>query len=584
MRSIRYAALGAVLAVAAALAPAMPAGATHGGDTVVNVGSVPPPPFSQNKQNEPAVAIDAHAPNVVAAGSNDEIDEELCNAGDPTTCPFTDGVGTSGIYFSFDSGDTWTQPTYTGYTARGCTGPAECQPTVGPIGTLPKYFENGLVSDGDPGLTFGPRPDAQGNFDWANGSRLYYSNLTSNFPGEKAFKGFEAIGVSRIDGQPTLTPAIVANAANWKAPVLASRQNSSLFADKEQIWADNASSSPFFGNVYVCWGAFRGVPGRSQSLVVSRSTDGGDTWNQKQVTSASNNQQHFGRSGCTVRTDSDGNVYMFYEEFGKFATQGQQGTIMMVKSTDGGVRWGRPQKVADVVEAGVFDPVLGRPVMDGIAGFRVDLSGSPSADIANGAPDGSDATDEIVIAWVDARDGLNDEHAMFTYSTNGGGSWAPETPVESQANDRPAYVAPAISPDGTDVYVVYDAVRNPFRNNTSDPRSLQGVVLHSDIGGSGAPAGFAEIHRGVAGDPRGSSQNGLTAEFLGDYVYAAASRGYGVAVWNDVRNAADCPAIDAWRESLYTGANVPRPAPNSDCPATFGNSDIFGGSFGDPTP
>src|SRR5205823_14446705 len=149
---------------------------------------------------------------------------------------------------------------------------------------------------------------------------------------------------------------------------------------------------------------------------------------------------------------------MFYEEFGRFTTQGQLGAIMMVKSTDGGVRWTRPKKVSDVVEAGVFDPVLGRPVMDGIAGFRVDLSGSPSVDVANGAPEGSDATDEIVAAWVDASDGLNDEHAMFTYSTNGGGSWATSTPVETGADDRPAYVAPAISPDGTDAYVVYDAV------------------------------------------------------------------------------------------------------------------------------
>jgi len=67
-------------------------------------------------------------------------------------------------------------------------------------------------------------------------------------------------------------------------------------------------------------------------------------------------------------------------------------------------------------------------------------------------------------------------------------------------------------------------------------------------------------------------------------VYAAAIRAGAVGVWNDVRNGADCPAIDAWRLSLRTGTSVPRPAPQQDCPAAFGNSDIFGAAVLDPTP
>lgn len=92
------------------------------------------------------------------------------------------------------------------------------------------------------------------------------------------------------------------------------------------------------------------------------------------------------------------------------------------------------------------------------------------------------------------------------------------------------------------------------------------------------------LHRGDVGDPRGSSQNNLVGEFLGDYVYAVATRTYGAAVWNDTRNAADCAAMDAWRMSLQTGGTVTRPAPQQDCSAAFGNSDIYGGSFLDPTP
>src|SRR6266536_2775553 len=568
----------------------------------------------------PAVAIDANHPSVLAAGANDNIDMEACNAGTDNTCPFTEGVGVSGISFSFNSGDSWVQPTYTGLSARNCVGaPGDadppCTPQVGPIGTLPGYLEAGLVSDGDPAVAFGP-VFRNRSFSWANGSRLYYANLTSNLPGHQTFKGFEAVAVSRIDGPAStgLTQQVVSNQSNWQAPVIVSKQNSALFSDKEQVWADNAMSSQFFGHAYVCYAAFRSPPGVSQPLIVATSANGGDTWTNHQITPATNNtssKNGFGRSGCTIRTDSHGVAYVFAFQFGNgLPGVGQQ---LMATSVDGGAHWTQARPIFPATDLCTgFEPSIGRCVEDGIGGARDDLGPDPSVDISNGAPTGADATNQIINAWADGRDGLNHEHVLFASSTNGGTTWTAPRVIET-AGDRGYYAAPAISPNGHDAWVVYNAYTTPFRNDTTSPRNLVGVMKHADVAANGSVGAFTEVHRSPGGDPRGSSQNNLAAEFLGDYVYAAATRTYGAAVWNDVRNAAVCTDVNTYRQALHDqavgiGAPVadpeePRgeeaavheanktqqaepvaPAVQQVCPATFGNSDIFGGTFADPTP
>jgi hypothetical protein len=384
----------------------------------------------------------------------------------------------------------------------------------------------------------------------------------------------------------------VADQSNWSKPYFVPANISAAAGlDKEQVWADNAASSPHFGNVYLCFASFRSNSqgnASPQPLKVAVSSDGGGSWTEHQVTQAETNpfnpRHGFGRSGCTVRTASDGTVYAFADQFAT-GTPGIEAHLM-VKSFDGGKTWTRPVKLFNATNTCFLVQTDGtgfRCTEVGVAGARQDLSAAPSVSIANGAPSGQGATDEIVDTWVDGRDGPSVVHVMTSYSTDGGGSWSDPKSVETPG-DRGYYAAPALSPDGKDLYLVYNAFTTPLREDTTSPRGLVGVVMHSDIGAGGAPGAFHTLHRGQEGDPRASAQNNAVLEFLGDYVYAAATDSYAVAVWNDVRDAADCPAVDAWRATFQAGSPTAHPEPQQDCPATFGNTDIFGGSFTDPTP
>ena len=188
-----------------------------------------------------------------------------------------------------------------------------------------------------------------------------------------------------------------------------------------------------------------------------------------------------------------------------------------------------------------------------------------------------------MLTWPDAANGLNHEQALVQTSTDRGANWS--TPVNAaEAGDRPDNPAVAISPNGTDLYLVYNAYLDPFQTTTANPRRMQGVTRHADVGAGGTLGAFATLHRAAIGDARGTTRT-LNREAIYDYQYAAAAprlrsrRLDGRPRRGGVPRGGRLPTVPHQRQP-----RSPPPSPLTDCPATFGNLDIYSGSFVDPTP
>ena len=206
------------LAAAAALAVPTAALAAAAGSTEVTVGSTGTL-FSQNKQNEPGLAVDPTNPAVLVAGANDNIDLEYCRAGDPRTCPFTAGVGVSGVQISLDGGATLDPADLHRVLRprlRSTTDRVHPRTRPGRSGRCPKYYENGMVSNGDPELAFGPQPDAGGRSPGRTARGCTTPTSPRRSPGVRRSRAPPRSPCHA----PTTSPAAVAGENDaWMAPV-----------------------------------------------------------------------------------------------------------------------------------------------------------------------------------------------------------------------------------------------------------------------------------------------------------------------------------------------------------------------------
>ena len=367
-------------------------------------------------QNETAIAVDPNNPNRVVAAANDYVSRTWSCTISGTPCSAL-GDGYSGTYYSNDGGAHWnggpaTDPQHLGTLIPGVTRLTGGQYDAG----------------GDPALAF----DSQGN--------VYYAGLGFN---RTSAPNTVAVNKGTFDGSGTLT---------WGPPTFINQTTSpSTLNDKEWIAADWHVSSSFRDRVYVSWtryifNAHNGAFVQSPIFFVY-STDGGQTFSTP--TNISGNVLY--DQGSRPVVGYDGTVYVFFE--GSIRKAALSSTYM-VKSTDGGVTFGKPVAVSTLADL----------VSPANTVFRV--NSFPAADVA---PNG-----DLYVAWssevpndnstfagttgcayfISGTDAVNNNchsAAVYSKSTDGGKTWSAAAPIFSalNASNQTPIGYPVTNPDNT---------------------------------------------------------------------------------------------------------------------------------------
>ena len=505
--------------------------------------------FPTNKQNEPTIALNPVHLNFLIAGSNDEQRQPPCGPGPlrgttpASDCSFFPGVGTSGVYTSGDGGATWIN--------RGL------------LDDQAAWQRAGVVSDGDPVIAYGPKPDSAGRFSWDNGQRAYYSTLASI----AGAKGTEYIAVSTSDD----------NGISWTAPVVATTKTSAAdFNDKNWIAVDTTATSAQFGRVYLSWTEFRSATQKgfgNEPVMVSSSSDGGASFGApKQLSPAANNGTGNGRQGSSVTTGPDGTVYVAFE----------QGSSQVVAiSGDGAKSFTRPITVGPVTD--IADPIPG-------ANFRTDSFPTIAADPQPGST-------TVHVAWSTRTP--SGGRMQVASSTDRGLTWG--APAQVSAGEGYAFFQGLDVTASGRVVLAYQVLNanNPVVFGTGNAR----IDVYATSKPVGGPWSTPAKLNTAPSDPAVSAQNNLQRQFWGDYNTLVATDSAAWFISTDGRTGAGCPDVDAYQKYLKdnglvvrgdmadrlsqrsTGMNPAlsdpsvKPAPPVSCPPQFGNTDVFVTTF-----
>jgi PKD repeat protein len=301
------------------------------------------------------------------------------------------------------------------------------------------------------------------------------------------------------------------NGTTWSTATIAA--NPGDLADKNHMWIDNKTTSPYVGNLYTAWTDFGGT--YDYQVVLSRSTNNGLTWSSKipisGLTVAPFNH------GVNVQTGPLGQVYVCWATYASTSTITETG-IGFSKSLDGGATFN--------AAANVISNIKGIRSTGVLKNMRVNSFPVMAVDISEGPNKGN-----IYIVWTNiGTPGTNTGTNKSVYlirSTNGGTTWS--TPIRVNqgtfADGKESY-SPWITCDpetGNLSVVFYDD------RNTASTACEAWVSVSLDAGNTWSDFRVSDVSFTPTAIP------GLASSYMGDYLGITSKGGRVYPCWTDTR-------------------------------------------------
>jgi hypothetical protein len=208
------------------------------------------------------------------------------------------------------------------------------------------------------------------------------------------------------------------NGATWQAVrQLTGGWEDMWIHDRPEAAVDRSASSPYRGNLYVCWSNQAG--GAYSNLLFSRSTDQGQSFSAPIVFGPPLGEGTIFYNNCSIAVGIDGTVHVGWWVFGDPSGGGDLNKMRMSRSTDGG---GSFQDAVDISVPNTANPPGTYCLSDDFAtSQRRVLNGSLRA-----LPQANLAADtvfpgNVYASWGSVTSGYM--ATLFSRSTDGGQTW-----------------------------------------------------------------------------------------------------------------------------------------------------------------